>query len=233
MPKNKIKFSYDFPVILTFILLNAILFSLDYLLLKGKILSFLVCPAKVACTAPYGDFPAFNFKNVIHYLRIFLHILSNPTIELFFINSLTILSLGPALEERYGSVILIVMLLLSAMVSGILTACVSITPLAGNTEIVFMLIILSIITKLNARQTLPLNYIFIFIIYLIYCFYKEKTSVSVGAQPFYLPILIQLAGGITGSLFGILPTVKKVKNKTKSKKVKATVSSSDETVVAD
>ena len=121
--KLNLKVSYDAPVTLTFVLISAIIFLLNIFLAKsGKaagLQSLLASPTSQAGALP------FIVKQPLSYLRLLLYIFGagNAGGEIgLFTNLILIMLLGPAMEERYGSVIIGIMIFVSALFSCVLNA---------------------------------------------------------------------------------------------------------------
>ena len=156
-------FSYDAPVILSFVIASTIILAVDELFLHGKLIS-----AAFTCrTLHPADGIGFDFKNGLDYLRMISHILGNPGWESLLLNSAFLLLLGPTLEERYGSAMLLVMLVMTALVSGVLLVCFGSGNATGSSCIVFMLILLSALTAI-AKKDIEFSWILTFILYTAY-----------------------------------------------------------------
>ena len=126
--------------------------------------------------------------------------------------------LGPELEERYGSPVLALMLAVSALVTGVLNACLSPAPVFGASCVIFTMIFLTGMTDL-AKKHIRFSWIFIFFFYIIYQFYSvysgNDVRLSLTANKGSILFLkknavtfISLAGGICGSLFVFLVSPK-------------------------
>ena len=126
-----------------------------------------------------------------------LHVLGHASWQHLIGNFMLILLLGPILEERFGSFSLLVMILLTALVTGLINVAFSSQGLMGASGIVFMMILLA--STANIRQgEIPLTFIAVAIIYLggeIVNAVTEKDQVSQMAH---------LVGGIVGAVFGFL-----------------------------
>ena len=224
MAKKSYKFEYDSPLTLSFVLICAVIFVFDALVLKLKLI-----PLMLTCPGAKEGFPpelmqlfakstaAFDFANPLHYLGMILHIFGNASFPQLFVNSLIILILGTILEERYGSSVLALMIAISALVSGVLNACISPLPVSGATSVAFMMIILASLMTLTKRKVLC-TWLLAFILYFAYRLYVCSVcpiSVSDGESAFVvflrknITTFTSLAGGICGSLFGFLSAPKK------------------------
>ncbi|MBO4404034.1 MAG: rhomboid family intramembrane serine protease [Treponema sp.] len=231
--KSRIRFTFDSPVTLAFTFLCALVFLLDTFVFKDKIiLSYFTCRA----SSTGAGVPAFDFASPLDYARLILHVFGSASWLPFFLNTGLILVFGPVLEERYGSVILTVMMTTSCVVSGVLTACMGPCAVTGQEALVYMMIFLSLITAFT-KKIFPLSSIFIFLLFTGYEFFVhfESSHEIINA----VPVCIDLIAGVVGSLFGYLVSPKKraAKNSQPKEKEPAWTPrksySSDETVVGE
>lgn len=207
--KSSLRVTFNAPVTLIFTTLCLVFFILDAFWLKGKILDHVL-----TCRGKIGSAMAFNFKNPFDYIRIFTHVFGNTSWTALFINLAYILLLGPTLEERYGSPITALTMVMAALVTGVLNICLLATPLTGSETIVLLMILLASAASIDKGE-LPLTFLLVFI---LYCAYEMNTALrdasiyQKGFVPFLktnIPLFIDLAGGICGSLFGFLVAPKK------------------------
>lgn len=221
--KSKLRLKYDSPVTLTFVLLSTLILVLDSFLLKGFLTTnIFICHGSKAV----GNIGAFDYKNLLDYLRLFSHTLGSFGWQSFLTNSTFILLLGPTLEERYGSPILLLMIVITSLVSGVLNACLVPFFTSGSQSIVFMMICLAAITAF-AKKEIPLSWIIVFILYLalkLSTSYSEQKNSSAAQKIDFINFLTlnlntftSLASGIVGSLFGFLVSPKKRNSAEKSK----------------
>jgi GlpG protein len=107
-----------------------------------------------------------------------------------------ILILGPILEEKYGSVKLLIMILFTAIITGILNIILFETGLLGASGIVFMFILLSSITNYRSGE-IPLTFILVLVLYIGREFLGvfEEDQVSQFGH---------ILGGICGAIFGFI-----------------------------
>jgi membrane associated rhomboid family serine protease len=114
---------------------------------------------------------------------------------------------GPLLEERYGSIDLIIMMVITTIIAGI--AFLILNPAVdgvlpnglGASGIVFMLILLSSVTNAE-KGRLPLTLIFASIFYIgteLFANYK----VSDGDEATNISHVSHIIGGICGAVFGV------------------------------
>lgn len=203
--KNKIlssiKITYNAPLTLTFSLIAAFLLLLNILLPNLNIISsFFTCPGT----------KDFSIKEPLDYFRIIFHIFGHSDWNHLISNLAFILLLGPVLEEKYGSPVLLLMTAITSLVTGVLNVCFCKSALLGSSDIAFMMILLTSFTSISKKQ-IPLSFIFILILYIG----RELVSSS---NKDNIAILAHIAGGLCGSLFAFLATPKQ-----KTKESKATL----------
>lgn len=133
--------------------------------------------------------------NPLTYIRLFTHAIGHQNWKHFSSNFLYILLIGPMIEEKYGTINLLIMMLITAGITGIINSIISKKQILGASGIVFMLIILSSFVNLEAGK-IPLTLILIFIFYIVNeilegLFKNDKVS-----------HLGHLLGAICGFIFG-------------------------------
>lgn len=107
-----------------------------------------------------------SLLNPLTYIRLFTHILGHRDFKHFSNNYLKILILGPLIEEKYGSELYLLMILITAFVTGVVNSIKSDVSLRGASNISFMLTVLSAFVNLTSNQ-IPLTLILIIIFYVI------------------------------------------------------------------
>ena len=159
--KFKLRISYNSPVILTFCIFCTLILLFDKVFFAK-----LNIVQSVFTVAGHGSNPdSFNFKSLFDYFKLFTHVLGHASWNHLVGNLTFILLIGPLLEERYGSPMLLLMICVTALVTGVLNACLIPTPLLGASGIAFMLIILSSFTSISKNE-IPLSFILVFILFL-------------------------------------------------------------------
>jgi membrane associated rhomboid family serine protease len=106
-----------------------------------------------------------SLLNPLTYIRLFTNILGHRDFGHFANNYLKILLLGPMIEEKYGSINLLIMILMTAFITGIINYIIGKYRILGASNIVFMLIALS--AFVNMTDKIPLTLVFIIIFYLL------------------------------------------------------------------
>lgn len=232
--KSFLRFTFDSPVTIVLAVVSAVLLVLDTFVFKG-IMDFLTCPASKA----FGTASAFNFASPLDYLKIILHIFGSAGWTSFFTGVLLLLAFGPVLEERYGSVMVSLMLVTAAVVNGVLTACLSAVPSVGLESLVFTMLFLTLINAFT-KKVFPLSSVLILAAAISYDCYM--LSLSVKDIQIVAAVGIDAASGLCASLLAYMVAPKKKASRSSSKETvreektfyrKPASSSSDETVVGE
>lgn len=129
------------------------------------------------------------------YIRMFTHIFGHQNWSHFMNNFLLILLVGPMMEEKYGSINILIMILITAGLTGLLNMILSRNRITGASGIVFMLIVISSFVNISNGK-IPLTLILVFIFYIINELISgifKKDNVSHFAH---------IVGAICGVIFG-------------------------------
>ena len=145
--------SYNSTIILSFFFISLFALILNYLT-KGK--------SNILLFSSYRS----SIFNPLTYLRLITHIFGHASWSHFMNNFLYILLIGPMIEEKYGSINLIIMILSTAVITGILNTLFSKKRILGASGIVFMLIILSSFVNITTGK-IPVTLILICIFYVV------------------------------------------------------------------
>ena len=145
--------SYNSVIILSFFFISLFALILNYLT-KGK--------SNILLFSSYRS----SIFNPLTYLRLITHIFGHASWSHFMNNFLYILLIGPIIEEKYGSINLIIMILSTAVITGILNTLFSKKRILGASGIVFMLIILSSFVNITTGK-IPVTLILICIFYVV------------------------------------------------------------------
>lgn len=145
--------SYNSVIILSFFFISLFALILNYLT-KGK--------SNILLFSSYRS----SIFNPLTYLRLITHIFGHASWNHFMNNFLYILLIGPMIEEKYGSINLIIMILSTAVITGILNTLFSKKRILGASGIVFMLIILSSFVNITTGK-IPVTLILICIFYVV------------------------------------------------------------------
>ena len=139
-----------------------------------------------------------SLTNPLTYLRFFTHVFGHNGVEHFMGNITYILLLGPLLEEKYGSKLLIHSIIITALITGIVNYILFPNiALCGASGVVFTFILLSSFTGFKDRE-IPLTFILVAVIFIgqqVYEGIMLKDNIS---------NLSHVLGGVVGSVMGYL-----------------------------
>ena len=139
-----------------------------------------------------------SLTNPLTYLRFFTHVFGHSGVEHFMGNITYILLLGPLLEEKYGSKLLIQSIVITAFITGIVNYILFPNiAICGASGVVFTFILLSSFTGFKDRE-IPLTFILVAAIFLgqqVYEGIMLKDNIS---------NLSHVLGGVVGSAMGYL-----------------------------
>ena len=127
----KMRIRYNAPVTLTFALIASIVLASDQLLGTGIIPALFTMPSR----------SQFSFNSIADWIRLFSHIAGHADWSHLLGNFAFILLLGPILEEKYGSLLVLLMLLITALITGLLNGFFSDRALLGASGVVFMMMV--------------------------------------------------------------------------------------------
>ena len=180
----KLRIRYNSPVVLSFAIVSALVLVIDQI--SGGIFtrSFFVL------------YPDFSASSPLSWLRLFTYVIGHANWTHLIGNFSFILLIGPVLEEKYGSLPLLLMMLVTAVATAILNILIVKTGLLGASGIVFMLILLSSFTNIRQGE-IPLTFILIVALYLVKEFVNAFTPSTVSE-------LAHIVGGIIGGMFGFI-----------------------------
>lgn len=183
------KIKYNSPVVLTFTLLAVGLYFLNTLLVNA------LDPILVLQ-------PTFDTSLPSNYLAIFTYTLGHANIEHLLGNMSLFLILGPIIEEKYGSKMFLLMIIVTAFITAIFQISMFSNGLLGASGIVFMLIILSSFTGTD-KGGIPLTFLLVIALYL-------GTEIVKSFQEDQVSQFAHIMGGLIGSVFGFIIRKKKV-----------------------
>lgn len=146
-------FQYNSVVILSYFFLSLIVLIFNKFT-KGKSNRFLFVSGRG------------SIWNPLTYIRMFTHVLGHDSWNHFRNNFLYILLIGPMIEEKYGSMNLLIMILITAFVTGLLNCILSKKRILGASGISFMLILLSSLVNIQTGK-IPVTFLLIFLFYVV------------------------------------------------------------------
>ncbi|HEY5944080.1 MAG TPA: rhomboid family intramembrane serine protease [Kofleriaceae bacterium] len=181
----KLRITYNAPVVLTFALAAVVVFIVTSTI-SGSVQWFAAYP---------------HLDRTQAYVGLFTHILGHANWQHLIGNFMLILLLGPILEERHGSGPLLIMIALTALITGLANLLFSDGLLMGASGVVFMMILLASMANVRGGE-IPLTFIAVAVIYMggeiIRAFRDDQISQ-----------MAHLVGGIAGAAFGFIIAGKK------------------------
>ena len=144
------KIKYNSPIILTYSLISLSVLAFSS---SGILSQYFSSPAHLSFWAP--DF----------YLRLVSYIAGHGSWNHLMGNLMIILLIGPLLEEKYGSLKIFEMFLITAVTTGLLNAFLFSNSLMGGSGIAFMLILLGSFSNIRSRE-IPLTFIIIAVLFI-------------------------------------------------------------------
>ncbi len=183
--KKRLKISFNSPVVLWFVII-CFAVSLIGIITGGTMTKLLFMT--------YHS----SLANPLTYVRFFTHVFGHAGFAHLIGNASYLLLLGPMLEEKYGSKMLVELIALTALATGIANYIISRdTGLCGASGVVFAFIILASFTGFKDGE-IPLTFILVAVIYIgqqIYEGIAMKDDISNMAH---------IVGGLVGAIVGYM-----------------------------
>lgn len=183
--KKRIRITFNSPVILSFV--GVCLLALIFDKITGGI-------STLKLFSVYRS----SLLNPLTYVRLIGHIFGHAGWSHFINNIMMILILGPMLEEKYGSKDILLVILITAVVTGAFHMIFSpFTRLLGASGVVFAFILLSSLTSFDDGG-IPVTFILVAVIYIgeqIYQLIAITSNVS---------NITHIIGGAVGATFGFV-----------------------------
>lgn len=176
------KIKFNSPVILTFSLLSALVYFLNEATGGSVMHSFML--------------RRIDFSEPASLFTLVSHTLGHASIEHLIGNLTFILLIGPIVEEKYGSRMTLIMIVVTALVTGLLNVLLFNTGLMGASGIVFMLIILVSFTNSRSGE-IPVTFILVALLFIG----KEVLAALHHDQ---VSQFAHIIGGVCGGVFGYL-----------------------------
>jgi len=141
----------------------------------------------------------------MQYLRLFSHVLMHADVSHYVANFMMILAIGPMVEEKYGNRRLLLMTIITALITGLVTVLFfPQNAVVGASGIVFMMILLASFT--NIRQgKLPITVPLVAVLYIGNEILLGLFTVSNVSR------ISHIVGGLCGACFGIIFNSQKFK----------------------
>jgi membrane associated rhomboid family serine protease len=178
------RIKYNAPTVLTFALLSALVLLLTKALLPGLAERWFMVPGR----------DGFSAAGPAGWVSILTHVIGHAGWAHLIGNFSVILLVGPMLEESYGSLSLLLMITITALVTGILNVLLFRSSLMGASGVVFMMILLASFTNFSHGE-IPLTFILVLILYLGGQLFESFRTDNISQ-------FAHIVGGFCGSLFG-------------------------------
>lgn len=175
-------FQYNAVVTLSYFFICLLVLLLDYITKKKSTNLLFTC---------YRD----SIFNPLTYVRLFTHSLGHANWKHFTNNFFYILLIGPMIEEKYGSINLLYMMLLTSFIIGIIHITFKKTKLLGASGILYMMIVLSSFVNIQNGK-IPLTLVLIILFHII----DEVIDLIKGKKE--VSHLGHLVGAICGGVIG-------------------------------
>ena len=180
---NSMKITFNAPVVLGFTCAAAIIMGLSVTIFPGINVNY------------FASTGYFDYGRIADYFRLFSHIFGHENWAHLMGNFSIILLIGPILEEKYGSKKLLIMILFTAVATGIFNNVFWDYGLMGASGIVFMMILLGSLVNFSSG-TIPITFILIAALYLGQEIYNAL------AQDDQISQFAHIMGGVCGMFFG-------------------------------
>lgn len=181
------KIKYNAPAVLTFAFISAAVLVLSQTVLRSLTEQWFMVPGR-------GSFSPLVFRN---FVTLFTHVIGHANWPHLVANFSFILLIGPILEELYGSLSLVIMMCITALVTGVLNVLFFSSNLLGASGVVFMMILLASFTNFSKGE-IPLTFILVLILYLgreLFHSFGNNSEANISE-------FAHIVGGFIGSLFG-------------------------------
>lgn len=180
------KFDYNAPVILTYFFICLIILMIDKL-----------CKGKFSATF-FTTYKNDSLLNPLTYFKLISHSLGHADWDHLYTNFIKILLIGPLIEEKYGSINLLIAMILTSLIIGIVNKILGKGGILGASGVAYMLILLSSFVNMeNGKIPITLTLIILFFVVdeVIKLFRRKKDGVS---------HLGHITGAICGIILGML-----------------------------
>jgi GlpG protein len=180
---RRFRITFNSPVILSFTAICFIV-TLIGVISKGRATQFLFMTYHSPLTNP------------LTYVRFFTHVFGHSGWQHFIGNASYILLLGPMLEEKYGSKLLVITILISALITGLVNYIFfPNVALYGASGVVFAFIMLASFTGFRSGE-IPVTFILVAVIYIGQQIYEGLTVTD------DISNMAHIIGGFVGSIIG-------------------------------
>lgn len=181
--KKKMKITFNAPVVLGFVTICLVATMLNYLT-RGKTNELLFMTYRSSMKSP------------MTYVRLLLHVFGHADWNHFIGNASYILLLGPMLEEKYSSKVLVEVICITAVITGLLNSLFfGNMALCGASGVVFAFILLSSFTGFKEGE-IPVTFLLITLLYV------GKELIQGFMTVDNISNMAHIVGGIIGAAIG-------------------------------
>ena len=180
-PRTPIPIKFNSPVILGFTALSLIALILG-LITGGATNTLLFSTYRTSALDPLGC------------VRMFTYVLGHADFQHWIANITLLLIVGPLIEEKYGSVKTLLLILITAFVTAVFNNLLFSTGLMGASGIVFAMILLSSFASYE-KGSIPLTLILVAVIFI-------GGQIFAALQPDGISQFAHIFGGIVGCAAG-------------------------------
>ena len=145
---------------------------------------------------PYFTLGYVSLDQPLSVLTLFTHVLGHASLDHLIGNLTFILLVGPIIEEKYGDMRTLFMMLVTALATGILNVVIFRSGLLGASGIVFMFILLVSFTNTKSNE-IPITFILIAVLFI-------GKEILQSLQNDQISQFAHIMGGICGSIFGFI-----------------------------
>ena len=182
---NNLQFDYNSVVIITYLILSLTAWLLNSIT-RGKTNKIF-----------FSNYRS-SFFNPLTYIRLFTHSIGHKDWDHLVSNFLFILLIGPMIEEKYGSINLLCMFLITSLIIALFNIIFNKYSITGASGNVYMLIVLSSFSNISEGK-IPITLILIFLFYITS---EIRKSILEGNKKVYHDG--HLIGALCGIAFGFL-----------------------------
>jgi len=180
------RLKYNAPVVLSFSITCVFILFITQLFFPRLIVDWFMVHGR----------NSFDPAAINHLVSILTHTLGHVSWAHLTGNIMLILVIGPLLEENYGTPWLLLMILITAAVTGILNIIFFNSTLLGASGVVFMMILLSSFTNFSKGE-IPLTFILV-----LFLFIGQEILKTLSPESSNISHFAHIIGGFCGSFFG-------------------------------
>lgn len=180
------KLDYNSPIILSYFFICLIILLIDK-----------VCKGKFSATF-FTTYKNDSLLNPLTYFKLISHSLGHADWNHLYSNFIKILLIGPLIEEKYGSINLLIAMILTSLIIGIVNKIFGKSGILGASGIAYMLIILCSFVNIEGGKV-PITLVLIVLFFVV-----DEVIKLISGKKDGVSHLGHITGAICGAVFGIL-----------------------------